>query len=385
MYDKKVNVLFIITKLELGGAQKVCLSLLDGVKKNGGFAGLISGADGPLVSEVKNLDSVYLLPEFKREVGLKNIFKDIYLFFKLIKLIKKNRKNYTDLIVHTHSTKAGILGRWAAFFAGIKNIVHTVHGFGFHENQNKIYWISIYLAEFFTAFITTKFVCVSNYDLKFGSKYLPFFKKKALIIRAAVDYDKFYIPAKCVKNIESDNFVIGTVSCFKPQKNLIDLLRAFKRLLKDLSEKKDKIFLEIVGDGVLRPELENFINQNDLKNNVKLLGWQSNVASIVKTWDLFVMSSLWEGLPCAIIEARLSKLPVISYNISGIPEVIFDNKNGFLVESQNWQLLSEKIKFYINNNSEYLSAANYKDNLSGFHKNYMIEKHIDLYRDFSQL
>ncbi|MCG2755894.1 glycosyltransferase, partial [Candidatus Dependentiae bacterium] len=247
------------------------------------------------------------------------------------------------------------------------------------------YWISIYLAEFFTAFITTKFVCVSNYDLKFGSKYLPFFKKKALIIRAAVDYDKFYIPAKCVKNIESDNFVIGTVSCFKPQKNLIDLLRAFKRLLKDLSEKKDKIFLEIVGDGVLRPELENFINQNDLKNNVKLLGWQSNVASIVKTWDLFVMSSLWEGLPCAIIEARLSKLPVISYNISGIPEVIFDNKNGFLVESQNWQLLSEKIKFYINNNSEYLSAANYKDNLSGFHKNYMIEKHIDLYRDFSQL
>ncbi|MBU4269753.1 hypothetical protein KKE07_02645, partial [Candidatus Dependentiae bacterium] len=118
MYDKKVNVLFIITKLELGGAQKVCLSLLDGVKKNGGFAGLISGADGPLVSEVKNLDSVYLLPEFKREVGLKNIFKDIYLFFKLIKLIKKNRKNHPDLIVHTHSTKAGILGRWAAFFAG---------------------------------------------------------------------------------------------------------------------------------------------------------------------------------------------------------------------------------------------------------------------------
>lgn len=139
MYDKKVNVLYIITKLELGGAQKVCLSLLNGVKKNGGFAGLISGQYGSLVDEVKDLDSVFLLSEFEREIGFKNSFKEIILFLKLIRIIKKNKKNYPDLIVHTHSTKAGILGRWAAFFAGVKNRIHTVHGFAFHEHQNKIF------------------------------------------------------------------------------------------------------------------------------------------------------------------------------------------------------------------------------------------------------
>jgi glycosyltransferase involved in cell wall biosynthesis len=385
LYDKKVNVLYIITKLELGGAQKVCLSLLNGVKKNGGFAGLISGQAGVLVDEVKKLDSVYLLPEFEREIGFKNSFKEIILFLKLIRIIKKIKKNYPDLIVHTHSTKAGILGRWAAFFAGVKNRIHTVHGFAFHEHQNTIFWLLIYLSEFITSFITTKFICVSNYDLKIGNKYLPFFKSRSTIIRAAVDYDKFYIPAKSIKNFDVDKFIIGTVSCFKPQKNLIDLLQAFKKLLNDLPEKKNKIFLEIIGDGILRTELEKFINQNNLANNIKLLGWQKDVSVFVKNWDLFMLSSLWEGLPCAIIEARLSKLPVISYAISGIPEVIFDNKNGFLVQVQNWQMLSDKIKFYINNNYEYLSAVNYKDNLISFHNDFMIEKHIDLYSDFSKL
>lgn len=402
-YKKKSNVLYIITKLELGGAQKVCLSLLKGIKDNGGFAGLVSGDQGALVKEVQNLDSVFLLKDFKREIGLKNLFKDIKLFFQLIKLIRKIKKKYPDLIVHTHSTKAGILGRWAALFAGIKKRVHTVHGFGFHEHQNKIEWLFIYLMEFFTAFITTHYVCVSKYDANTGSKLLPFFEKRYSIIRAAVEYDKFFIPAKSISNFDEGKFIIGTVSCFKPQKNLIDLLRAFKKVINDLTEKsekhtrpshkasagtasvkifnvKEQFILQIIGDGILRKELQSWVVKNNLQNNVEFLGWQSNVASWIKTWNLFAMSSLWEGLPCAIIEARLSRLPVVAYRISGIPEVIINNKNGFLVKPGDWEMLAEKIKFFILNQKDYLEISNYNDPLLDFHENSMIKNHIILYK-----
>lgn len=380
MYTDKVSILYIITKLELGGAQKVCLSLLNGVKENGGFAALASGTDGPLVKDVQNLDSIFLLKRFKREIGLNNILNEIFLFLDLIRVIKKIKKQHPNLIVHTHSTKAGILGRWAAFFSGIKKRVHTVHGFGFHSNQNKFLWLLIYISEFVTAFITTKFVCVSKHDIKIGSRSLPFFKNRNNIIRAAVEYDNFYVPAKSAKNFDSDKFILGTVSCFKPQKNLIDLLRAFKKLLLDLPEKKNDLLLQIVGDGQLRPQIEQFISENGLTENVELLGWQNNVASWVKTWDLFVMSSLWEGLPCAIVEARLAKLPVVAYNISGIPEVIFDNKNGFLVDVGDWFNLSEKIKFFVQNSAFHFQFSNYQDSLVEFHSDSMVKQHIDFYK-----
>lgn len=394
--SQKTNVLYIITKLELGGAQKICLSLLEYFKQNGNFAGLISGQDGVLVDQVKNLDNIFLLPEFKREVGLKNIFNEFKLFFKLIKIIKENKKKYPNLIVHTHSTKAGILGRWAAFFAGVKNRVHTVHGFGFHQGQNKFAWVITYSLEFFTAIITKKFICVSNFDLNTGGRLLPFFKKRASVINAAVDYEKFYLEKKEFKDFNKNlnqKFIIGTVSCFKPQKNLIDLLKAFKKLLNDLDLEaffgvnnvesvinKNNIILQIIGDGEQREYLQDFIFKNNLQNNVELLGWQDNVAKFMHNWDLFVLSSLWEGLPCVVVEARLAKLPVIAYKISGIPEVIFDDKNGFLVDSGNWELLSEKIKFVIKDNVYREKLADYNDNLSRFKNNYMISEHLLLYQ-----
>ena len=381
-FNVKANVLYIITKLELGGAQKVCLSLLKGIKKSGGFAGLVSGDQGALIKDVKYLDSVFLLKNFKREIGLKNLFKDIKLFFQLIKLIRDLKKKYPDLVVHTHSTKAGILGRWAAFFSGIKKRVHTVHGFGFHEHQNKFEWLFIYLMEFFTALITTHFVCVSKYDSDRGIKLLPFFKKHYSIIRAAVEYDKFFIPSKSINSFDDGKFIIGTVSCFKPQKNLIDLLRAFKIVINDLPEKKDRLILQIIGDGILRKDLERWVVDNNLNNNVEFLGWQSNVATWIKTWNLFVMSSLWEGLPCAIVEARLSRLPVVAYRISGIPEVIIDSKNGFLVEPGDWKMLGEKIKFFILNQNDYFKISNHNDFLLDFHEKTMIKNHISLYQSF---
>jgi glycosyltransferase involved in cell wall biosynthesis len=372
----EVQVVYILTKLELGGAQKVCLTLLNGLIKHNIKTGLISGQEGVLVDQVKQINSVFLLKNLKREIGLKNFFSEFLVFFELIKKIKQLKRETPNIIVHTHSTKAGFLGRWAALFAGVKKRVHTVHGFGFHEHQNKISWTVHYLLEFFTSLITTRYICVSEFDQKIGNKFLPKFAKKSSVINAAVEYEKFYIPAK--KIVASDKFVLGTISCFKPQKNLFDLLSAFKSLCNKNPD--SKFLLQIIGDGILRKKIEQWILQNNMQSKIELLGWQNNVSDWLKKWDLFVLSSLWEGLPCAVVEARLSKLPVIAYNISGIPEVIFDNKNGFLVDVGNWQELANKIEILIKDKSLREKISNYQDNLNNFSNEQMIVNHMKLYK-----
>ncbi|MFA5075282.1 MAG: glycosyltransferase [Candidatus Babeliales bacterium] len=385
--SNKIHVLYILTKLELGGAQKVCLSLIEGLKNKSDFVGLISGNQGALVDEVKKYDFIFLLNSFKREIGFRTLFLEFKTFFQMISKIKKLKKIFPDLIVHTHSTKAGLLGRWAAFFAGAKNRVHTVHGFGFHDYQNKFVWFIIFFLEYVTSFITKHYVCVSYNDQKIGSKLFPKFSKKSSVIRAAVDWEQFYTPAvvfrasPVAKTMQDTSpgtarFVIGTVSCFKPQKNLFDLLKAFKLAYTSCPN----IFLQIIGDGVLRKPIENWIQENNMQDKIELLGWKNNVADFMKKWDLFAMSSLWEGLPCAIIEARLSRLPVLSYNIAGIPEVIIDGKNGFLVPSGDWQKLAEKIILIAKDKDLKIQMQNYPDNLNSFNNKIMVQEHLQLYK-----
>ena len=216
-----ILIVYIITKLELGGAQKVCLSLFHGLQHNNIKTKLISGATGKLVDSVKDSPDVIFLNSLKRELFFTGIFNELHSFFYLIKQLRQLKKEHPNIIVHTHSTKAGILGRWAAFCARIKTRIHTVHGYGFHAHQNIIIWCIIYSIELITSFITTHFVCVSSEDVKTGIKYFPRFTQKHTIIRAAIDWDQFYMPARIATKfpLNHEPFIFGTCSCFKPQKN----------------------------------------------------------------------------------------------------------------------------------------------------------------------
>jgi glycosyltransferase involved in cell wall biosynthesis len=376
MKKKELQVLYILTKLELGGAQKVCLSLYHELIKHGNRALLVSGNDGALINKLPKNDSIILLENFKREVSLFGFWREIKNFFQLIRLLKQKKNEYSYLIVHTHSTKAGILGRWAAYLAGIRTRIHTVHGFGFHPYQNILGWFINYSLEFLTSFITTHYICVSSYDVKIGLRLLPNFAKKNSIIRASVDDEKF-LPAQKT-SLEKKHFIFGTISCFKKQKNLFDLLQAFKYS----HQKNPHIKLEVIGDGHLRANLEKWIKENNLEQHVKLLGWQENVSAYMNSWDAFVLSSLWEGLPCAIIEARLLKLPVISYDTGGIHDVIMHQENGLLIKPKKWIDLAESMITVSSDKNLYQKLKNYQDNLHDFYLNTMITKHIKLYKSF---
>ncbi len=387
MKFNNVTVLYIITKLELGGAQKVCLSLMSGVVENGFEAGLISGSQGELVSQISKSKNVFLLDSFNREVGLRFIFKEIKTFFWILKIISRLKKEYPNLIVHTHSTKAGLMGRWAAFFSGIKIRIHTIHGFGFNEYQSKLKWYAIFFIEYLTSLITTHFICVSEKDREFGVRRLPKFGQKSSIIRAAVEWNKFYTPAVKGKNISclrDDSFIIGTISCFKPQKNLFDLLKAFKILYESLNEEnRTLVRLQIIGDGQLRGDIESWIRQNDLSEKIDLLGWNKEVVPWMRNWKVFALSSLWEGLPISVVEARLCRLPVVAYDVGGIFEVIFNGKNGFLIPPTFFVQFAHHLKFLVENKDICEKMSSYKDDLNDFKDSVMIDKHIQLYQRFS--
>ena len=372
------HIVYILTKLELGGAQKVCLALMSGIKKKGFSCSLISGNQGVLLEQALQFDSVFLIDDFKREISFWLFIKELRTFARMVNILRKLKKKYPTIIVHTHSTKAGFLGRWAACFAGIKTRLHTIHGFGFHEGQNRFSWWLVYLLELITVPITTHFVCVSQADAATGSRLFPGFNKKYSIIRAAVDAEQFFSIKEAIT--DQQTFTIGTISCFKEQKNLFDLLQAFSIVHTICTAQGKDVMLAIVGDGKQRTAIEQWINAHNLTGAITLLGWQSNVAPIMRQWDIYAMSSLWEGLPCAIIEARLCKLPVICYNVGGIAEVIIDEKNGFLITPQDWQGLAVKINLVISSPQLRESLNNFNDYLAPFQRQTMVDMHAQLYQ-----
>ncbi len=370
--QKNTCVVYIITKLELGGAQKVCLTLFNNVSSE---KHLISGQNGPLVSQVQGCNNVHLLASMTREVTVVGAWQELKNFFALVRLLRTIKQHYTHVIVHTHSTKAGLLGRWAAFFAGIRLRVHTIHGYGFNDFQPWYIWYIIYFLELITSIITTQFVCVSAHDACTGCRLFPCFTKKHEIIHAAVDWHVFALRQISSKNSQT-KFIFGTIACFKKQKNLFDLLQAFACV----HNKYPCTCLEIIGDGVLRPALEKWLTHEQLADAVTLHGWQDDVAPIAARWNAFVLTSLWEGLPCSVIEARLLKLPVISYKTGGVPEVIKHGKNGFLHEQKDWQAVAQSMQKLVENPALQQKLGHYHDNLDNFRNETMIRKHQALYK-----
>jgi len=370
---KELHVLYIITQLELGGAQKVCLSLVEKLRNHHVTTFLISGSHGPLAQKVATYQHVSLMPELQQTSFLRAIKG----FFLLIKKIRTLKKKHPNLIVHTHSTTAGLLGRWAAFFAGIRTRIHTIHGYAFHEHCSYFLWISIYLCELFTSFITNHFICVSSKDARTGITYFPQFAKKHSIIRAAVDYESFHNPNRIIIIKKNTPFVFGTISCFKPQKNIFDLLQAFKSVYKQNNNTR----LEIIGDGLLRPAIETWIHTHSLEHVIVLHGWQNTVIPYMKKWHAFTLTSLWEGLPCAVVEARLLKLPVISYDTGGIADIIFHQKNGLVYAQKKWDCLANGMLYLTQNKVLFQRMNSHKDHLEDFDHNIMTHQHKKLYQE----
>ncbi|MBU0549579.1 MAG: glycosyltransferase family 4 protein, partial [Candidatus Omnitrophica bacterium] len=251
---------------------------------------------------------------------------------------------------HTHSSKAGILGRWAASFAGVKTIIHTVHGWSFNEYQNPLLRRIIIWLERLTALVTDKLIVVSHHDWQKGVDNHIGNKDKYRLIRYGINYEEFSKKDVGIREelgIDTHDPLIGMVSCFKPQKSPQDFISLAFLVNKAIPQAK---FL-LVGDGVLRNKIKRLISKFNLEQQVILTGWRYDIPRVLSAIDIFVLTSLWEGLPISILEAMAASRPVVATNTGGVSEVILEGSNGFLVPARDIKRLAEKLIHLLKNES----------------------------------
>lgn len=367
------KIIFIITKLELGGAQKVCLELLFGLDQKEFQTQIFTSSGGFFDTQVQESHNVTFIPGLSNSLSPRGLFGNLKAAWQIYKLLSKELIHFPNLTVHTHSSAAGFFGRIAAWAAGVKHIVHTVHGFSFNPYQKIIKRFLLRQAERMCAKLSTALVFVSKRDLELAVNKLKIDKKKCYLIRACMQH----WPSKPTpsKPLSGHQLTIGTVACFKPQKNLLDLLKVFLEIRKKLPQTR----LLIVGDGQERKMLESFIEKHRLKN-VTLLGWLDNLDHFYKHIDVFALTSLWEGLPCSVVEALVRSVPVVAYEAGGISEVVLNGQNGFVVPSLDRVLFQERMLFVLNNIKKPYFNFQTEALVSEFSPQAMVLKHRDLYR-----
>lgn len=374
---QKINLLYVITKLELGGAQKQLLSLIARIDKKRYNIFLITAHQGLLIEDALSIEGLFLRRSRFLERPI-NPLKDFLALTEIYRFIKKNKID----IVHTHSSKAGILGRWAARLANVSVIIHTIHSWSFHPWQNPIVRQIYIFLEHLTARATNRLIAVSNYDIQKGVRSRIARREKYVLIRYGIDKKEFidynsFLNKREELAITPEQVVVGMVACLKPQKAPQDYIRVASLVTKIFPQTK---FL-LVGDGVLRPRVEKLIKKLNLNESIILTGWRRDIPQLLSAIDIFVLTSLWEGLPVAVLEALASSKPVIANNTGGIKEIVKDNRNGFLVPPKNVDMLADRLTTLLGDERLRSKMAEEAKNsiIREFTYDHMVSKTQDLY------
>jgi len=355
----KPIIIHIITKMELGGAQRNTLYTVQHLDPARFRVYLLTGPEGELLGEARSLAGLRIIPDMVRKISPLRDFKAVLQIRQALIKIKAAAPTDAPLIVHTHSSKAGIIGRWAARLAGVKCIVHSVHGFGFHDFQKKPVRFIYQVLERITARITKKFIVVSEANRKSGEAAGVFRPDEARLIRSGIDIEAFACAtddSQAVRRelaIPQDVPLITMVACFKPQKAPLDFVRACAAVHRS----HPKVCFLLAGDGELRGQIAAAVAANELENNFFIPGWRRDVAALLHASQIAALSSYWEGLPQVMPQACAAGLPIVATRVDGTPEVVRDGINGFLVDPGDVELLAERIVYLLDHPDEALAMG----------------------------
>ena len=333
----KIKLLYVITKPELGGAQKQLLSLVRLLNKERFEVFLFTAKEGLLLGDFLAVPGLKIKISRFLERPI-NPFQDLLALIEIYRFIKQNKID----IVHTHSSKAGILGRLAARLARRRVIIHTVHGWPFNDFQPRLSIKLYVLLERICARLCDRIIVVANHDLRRGLESGIGEENKYCLIRYGIDYSEFDTGKSSIRKelgIKTDDRVVGMVSCFKPQKSPLDFVRLAYLVNKELPNTK---FI-LVGDGILRSRIKRLISQFHLEKQVILTGWRRDIPQVLTALDVCVLTSLWEGLPISVLEAMSASLPVVATDTGGVKEAVQEGESGFIVPLGDVKKMSERV------------------------------------------
>ncbi len=355
------KILFIVTQSELGGAQRYIFELAPRLDLEKYEVLVAAGqGDGELFQKLKNTETRTLyLKQMKRTPWPWQIFLSIS---EILNLLKKEKPN----ILFLCSTTAGILGSIAARFyrpqtSSFKfKVIYRIGGWAFRDPrpfwQNQI----ILWLEKLTSSLKDKIIVNSEVDKEVALKLKICLPEKIVKIYNGININKLdFLPKDKARKLLLDkitnyqlpatNYIIGTVANFYKTKGLDYLIKAAHYLKTSSKFKILNFKVLIIGEGKQRKYLESLIKKHNLENHVFLLGRIPEAFKYLKAFDVFVLPSLKEGFPWIVLEAMAARVPIIATRIGALPEIIEDEKEGFLVKSKDSQVIAEKILKLIEN------------------------------------
>lgn len=298
----------------LSGVQNMMLHILENLDREKYEIFVISHSNGPMIEKLKTMK----IEHIKVDSLIRRIsFLDFLAFIDLFRIFRK----YHFDIVHTHSSKTGFLGRIAARLAGVKKIVHTVHGFPFNDFQPSYKRSFFKCCERFAGSFCDHLVFVNKADRLRAIETKLIAPSKACTI-----YNGVELPVKVDQIKKTVRFIIGSSFRFWQQKNPIQTIR----IAIEVCRRNEVIDFVFLGDGEFYDYCLEMVNSEQMQSRIKLPGWQANVNEWLLTFDVFFLFSKWEGLPISILEAMAAGLPIIASDITGNNELVSD-VNGVLV------------------------------------------------------
>ena len=342
-----IKVLRVIARLNVGGPALHVAYLTAGLADRGYETTLVAGtlARGEesmaAASETRGV-RIETLPALHREIGP---LRDAQAIVRLARLIRKERPT----ILHTHTAKAGAVGRIAALLAGSARppiVVHTFHGHVLHGYFNPLTTLAFRMLERWLARVTTALVAVSPEvrDDLVRLHVAP--ASKFTVIRLGIELDERTSADENERaetrrqlGVGQDAFIVGWVGRMTAVKRTDDVMRA----LRGLVDRGVDAYLCLVGDGPDRDQLERYAHELGVVKRCLFVGYQEDVARFYSAIDALLLPSANEGTPVSVIEALAAQRPAVATRVGGTPDVIRDGVDGFLVEVGDADALSDRL------------------------------------------
>jgi len=340
MGNRKLHVHHLITRLELGGAQQNTLYCVRNHDRSRFSVSLGAGPGGVLDADARAIPDaqVFWFPELVREVSPA---KDIPFLLKFAGFLRKHRVD----ILHTHSSKAGILGRLAGAIARVPVVVHTVHGWGFHDYQRPPVRAFYVLLERMMSPLTDLLIAVSRENIDRGLRMGIGHYTQYRLIHSGIDIGAFGKPRRTRAairkglGIPASALVVGTVGNFKPQKAPLDFVRAAALVQKSVPN----AWFVMAGDGELMKDSEQLAGKLGIAKKIVFTGWRRDIPDLLASFDLFALSSLFEGLPRSVLQAHVAGLPIVATDAGGTAEAVRDGVTGYIVRPRDTAGLAARI------------------------------------------
>ena len=373
-----MKVLHVAGETEFGGGGEIILRLAEVGKSLGCKVDVL--ITDPIGMEFFSKKNIKVIPLNVICRGIRPI-KDLWGLYRLYRFLLKH--DYT--IVHTHTSKAGFVGRLAARLARVKIIVHTVHGFAFHEESSQL-MIRLYASlERFAAHCCDKIVTVSKFHRKWALNLGIGTREKVVAIPNGISLkrlkrDKDRQSTRQELGVDPDALMILTTGRLATQKGLEYLINAIPELTKRLPQSFKVVF---AGNGPLRHKLEKMANDLKVQDKVLFLGFRYDIGNLLASSDIVVLPSLWEGLSIALLEAMAAGKPIITTIIGSNREVAREGTVAILVPSKDSDAIVDAILKIVNDNNlrEHLSVKAKEVYYLSYTEKQMMSGYRELYID----